>query len=396
MPVGAYPQAGDAVVVLERTAKTQAKNVEIECLRGIAILAVFAAHLRTLTIAGAYLPAFVSGGGAGVQLFFVISGFVVARSLLKQIDAPSPPSRLRLLGAFYLRRIFRIWPMALVGIAVALRAAYAYQLFGRFGPTHFTHDIWLIATLRLNYALVHDLVHPLIIYWSLVAEEHFYLFLPLILLFVPSPSLRKILFVGMLGVTALWARPLVAFSAEDIGMRARSLLYTTHLQLDFFSAGVLTAMMAGRGPLPGIRSRPLLAALSLIAIAVIFGAGRDDMAVFTYGPPLLLVASTLVVLLAARETELLPFPGLARTALAWIGARSYSIYLLHFPVLLTVQSVGWFRHRDPSRAFTLVLLAAAITFAVVELCHRLLEKSLIRVGARLSARLLATTEIRDR
>ena len=78
-----------------------------------------------------------------------ISGFVVGRSLLRSlepaVDANPRPPAARILLAFYVRRAFRIWPMAIVGILLALLLARGYQLFGPFDISHFKRDIWLIA-----------------------------------------------------------------------------------------------------------------------------------------------------------------------------------------------------------------------------------------------------------
>lgn len=371
------------------------KNREIECLRGIAILAVWLSHFRNLTSVGRYLPAFTAGGGAGVQLFFVISGFVVGRSLLRGLEptvaaSPRPPA-IRILLAFYLRRAFRIWPMGIIGILLALLLARNYQLFGAFDTSHFKRDIWLIATLRLNYAMIHDLFHPLVIYWSLVAEEHFYLFLPLVLLLTPSPSLRQALFLAALALTTLAARPLLAFSDEDIGERARTILYATHLALDFFAAGVLIALMSERRRLPVARPGPWLSGACLGCIAIIVGLGRDEASIFTYGMPLLLGASGFLVLIAAPGVGLLPLPGPLATLLEAVGARSYAIYLVHFPILLTMQSTPWLAPQKPPawlQALITLASALAVTLIVVEVCHRFVEKPLIAIGARLSARLL--------
>lgn len=371
------------------------KNREIECLRGVAILAVWLAHFRNLSIVGHYLPAFTAGGGAGVQLFFVISGFVVGRSLLRGLepgaDANSRRPATRILLAFYLRRVFRIWPMAIIGILLALLLARGYQLFGAFDTSHFTRDIWLIATLRLNYAMVSDLVHPLLIYWSLVAEEHFYLVLPLVLLLTPSPFLRQALFLSVIAVTALMARPLLAFSGEDIGMRARTILYATHLALDFFAAGVLIAVLSERRRLPVARPGLWLSGLCLGCIAIIFGLGRDDASIFTYGMPLLLGASALLVVVAAPGIGLLGFPGPLTRLLEAVGTRSYAIYLVHFPILLTMQSTARFGPGHPPewlQALFILASALVLTLIVVEVCHHFIEKPLIALGARLSARLL--------
>jgi peptidoglycan/LPS O-acetylase OafA/YrhL len=375
------------------------KNREIECLRGIAILAVWLSHFRSLSIVGRYLPAFTAGGGGGVQLFFVISGFVVGRSLLRAlapaVDAAPRPPATRILLAFYLRRAFRIWPMGIVGILLALLLARGYQLFGAFGASHFTHDIWLIATLRLNYALIHDLAHPLVIYWSLVAEEHFYLVLPLVLLLTPSPSLRRVLFVAVLAVTLLVARPALAFSDADIGERARTILYATHLALDFFAAGVLIALMSEGRRLPVVRRSLWLSAACLGCIAIIVGVGRDNASLFTYGMPLLLGASGFLVLIAAPGLGLFHLPGPLATLLEAIGARSYAIYLVHFPVLLTVQSIAGLAPQPPEwlHALTILVSAVALTLIVVEVCHRFVEKPLIAIGGRFSTRLLRRTRV---
>jgi peptidoglycan/LPS O-acetylase OafA/YrhL len=149
--------------------------------------------------------------------------------------------------------------------------------------------------------------------------------------------------------------------------------------------------MSERQRLPIVRPGPWLSGVCFGCIAIIVGLGRDDASIFTYGMPLLLGASGFLVLIAAPGIGRLPLHGRLGTLLEAVGARSYAIYLVHFPILLTMQSTPWLALQQPAEWLrALIILASALTatLIVVEVCHRLVEKPLTAIGARLSARLL--------
>lgn len=374
------------------------RNDDIECLRGVAILAVLGAHLVTLTTLGPFLPAWLGDGGAGVQLFFVISGFVVGRSLMGSLDgaAGAGTTRRRVIAAFYCRRFFRLAPMAIVSIALAYVLYSGFRLIGITSLSALWRDIELIATLRLNYAWIADIrQHPLSIFWSLVVEEHFYLALPLVLIGVRSVPLRTALAIVIIVGTVAVLRPSQYAANDPLVVIGRRILYATHLALDFFSFGLLVALLeAVRGRLDLVAWRLPLRILSVALMAFIFGLGQswagDDLGWLMGGR---LAASAVLVFLAAQDSGALLPAGTFRAVLRYIGSRSYGLYLLHIPLLLWFQSLFYERSSLPVlEVWDLVPVLAffATTLALVEIVHRWLEQPLIDRGRAIAARLAAS------
>lgn len=380
------------------------KNDDIECLRGVAILAVLGAHLASLTTLGRFLPGWLGGGGAGVQLFFVISGFVVGRSLMRSLDgaAGEGTTRGRVVAAFYCRRVFRLAPMAVVSIVLAFALYSGYRLIGIDSLTALWRDIELIATLRLNYAWIADIrQHPLSIFWSLVVEEHFYLALPLVLIGVRSVPLRSALAVVIIVGTVAVLRPSQYAVNDPHDVIGRRILYATHLALDFFSAGLLVAVAeAVRGRLDLASWRLPLRVLSLGLMAFIVGIGQswagDDLVRLMASR---LAASTALVFIAAQDSGAIVPGGAFRAGLRYVGSRSYALYLMHIPILLWFQSLVFDRSNDAVLDVwdaVPVLGAIASTAILVEALHRWLERPFTEWGRTVAGRLLVNPQAAPR
>jgi peptidoglycan/LPS O-acetylase OafA/YrhL len=390
---------GQVVKCSAPTGAAMTKIDDVEYLRGVAILAVLGAHIANLTTLHRFLPAWLGGGGAGVQLFFVISGFVVGRSLIRSLDgaASQGSPRRRVVVAFYCRRVFRLAPMAAVSIVTALALHSGYRMIGIGSLAPFWRDLEMIATLRLNYGLVDEIrQHPLAIFWSLMVEEHFYLALPLILIGVRSFRLRTVLAVAIVVGTVAVLRPIQFSTNEPLDVVMRRILYATHLALDFFSAGLLVAIFdAVRGRLNLWAWRLPLRLLSMGLMLFIVGIGQSwtggDLLLLMPG---LLAASTALVFLAAQDGGVVLPPGPLRSVLRYLGSRSYGLYLFHYPILLWFQYVA--RGLASSTVldiwdFLPVFGAMASTVALVEFLHGRLEQPLIDRGTALAARILVTS-----
>ena len=202
----------------------------LDTLRAVAILAVMLYHLRP------FLPESVSVvaqfGWMGVDLFFVLSGYLIGTQLLKPYAAGDRPS----IGGFYRRRAYRILPT----YVVVLWIYFAFPAW-RESPT--LPSLWQFLTFTVNLFFVDFSQHAFSHVWSLCVEEHFYLVLPLLIAsLMRAPSLRKtalvILGVFLLGVCfrgyMLW--PLLAPAAwsgravpEDFGTFYYRYLYYPNL-----------------------------------------------------------------------------------------------------------------------------------------------------------------------
>jgi peptidoglycan/LPS O-acetylase OafA/YrhL len=272
-----------------------------------------------------FFAAWQRGGWVGVDLFFVLSGFLVSGLLFTEFRTYGRISPLR----FYARRAWKIYPPYLVMIAATTGAILAQGfIFQR---------IQLVAEVLFFQNYVKGLWNHT---WSLAVEEHFYLLLPLVCLLVlharrrRDPSLRGILFIGAaVGVIEVALR--VAYIRAPAVYMADTHLYQTHLRLDSLFFGVMLSyahhfhrdaferLVAPRRSLLAIGGVMLLAPAFIIPL-------ETSALMYTAGLTAMYVGSGMLVVAASRTTAV---RHRLVGALAAVGAFSYSIYLWHMPFL---------------------------------------------------------------
>jgi peptidoglycan/LPS O-acetylase OafA/YrhL len=339
-------------------------------------------------------------GAAGVDLFFSISGFVIARSLLPQLRAASAQRRVgRTLGAFWLRRAFRLLPAAWVWIAIPLVLTLLFNRSGAFGG-------WIanlhsgiasllnVANFYLAYALGRHEVGIHSPYWSLSLEEQFYVLFPLLAL-----------------VAGRWlAIPLLALVAYQFVLPLPLIANVT--RPGALAAGVLVAMLhesRWREKLrPGwLAERPaaglICLGLGIGLCGVMLSTSVLGSATFAHRSPdawrfgigfggVAIVAAGLVHI-AGYNGDYLIRPGRIRGILVWIGVRSYALYLTHRTAYAAAREI-LFRFTGNDKPGTvagaLVLLAIAlpVLLAITELTHRFIELPGRGAGVRIARRIL--------
>jgi len=381
------------------------KYVGIERLRGVAILFTVLAHANFGSLYP-QIPALFRESWGGVQLFFVISGFLVSESLARSLPvleglAWSQKWQIgkQAITAFFLRRYYRIIPPALVMVAGLLVWATALS----FATQNFTiiRD-YVRETLCLlggfyNYAMGKQLTSYLGPFWSLTVEEHFYLALPFLFLLFDSTRSRIKMALVAIGIVTLGLRPisilLKSTVLPELGLRT-----ATHLMCDFLFAGTLLSLLRAEGfaSLPFVGKRILKVsawvALAVVALAPailpvdIVGSGLSG-ATF----PMMLLASVFLVYLGSLPgVEILAVPGMSRI-LEWLGARCYSLYLVHYPIL-TYTDRFLMRSFSPevlSKQFLLCALLQLSAIAIVgEIFHRTVEVRFNRIGRERSRRFM--------
>jgi peptidoglycan/LPS O-acetylase OafA/YrhL len=310
-----------------------------------------------------------------VDLFFAISGFVIASSLLRQ----PMKSRFRdFAQPFYVRRIFRIWPAALLWLLIPLLASRYFNSSGAFGHTQVL--LKDTAAASLQFANVYFGLCQCgkdSVYWSLSLEEQFYIVFPLLLFFVSGRNLRVVLLV-LIGMQLFLYRPV------------ESLLWM--LRTDSITAGVLLAMLRHRASGTRFSAAALLPAEWAKALVVMLLVGIAWASVTTVtraNAGLLAVLSGACVWLASDDRNVvLPWPPLRRPLL-WVGSRSYAIYLVHYPCMWAAREIlhrlnlaaTMNEHSEP-----LLLLLALLLIAVTsEATYRLVETPLRRIGRNLAS-----------
>ncbi|HVY77074.1 MAG TPA: acyltransferase family protein [Solirubrobacterales bacterium] len=302
----------------------------IDALRAVAVLAVFLYHAGV-----GWMP----GGFLGVDVFFVISGYLITSLLLSERRRTG---KVRL-GQFWLRRARRLLPAVGVLIAVTMIVA-AIAEPERLAELRGDAIASLAYVANWHFVLEHQsyfdqFQRPSLFrhLWSLSVEEQFYLFWPLA--FAGGMALlgRRRLLLGVLaGALASLALTWILFDPSD----ASRVYYGTDTHAAGLLIGVALALVWSpwrlRRTTPGRWCGPALDAIGAVGLAYLalsFLRVHDyDLALFHGGYLWLALASAAVIAVAAHPTARLG-PLLAQPPLVWLGLRSYSFYLWHWPVL---------------------------------------------------------------
>jgi peptidoglycan/LPS O-acetylase OafA/YrhL len=347
---------------------------EIQRLRGLAVLLVMVHHAP---LTRHLLPPWLCETWSGVDLFFVISGFVVTRALVADLDVLPPRAGV---SDFYVRRVHRILPMVVFIVAATGACVFCFRgelVFGTAGE--WARDAGLVFGGVYNYArnsIDHTALGAL---WSLCVEEHFYLVAPLALILLGDR--RRRLAGCVVGIVAVGIIRALTPHVESLK------IFDSHLRFDALLAGVTLALVP-RLPSPSPRlTRFVLVPLALALLVIVPGV-MPQPALNRIGLSLLWLCGALLVATAARDGNLvLPVGG---RAWAWLGERSYSAYLVHPLVYGVWLEIARRRLFVPSTkpallAVELVLLAAATALAA--LTYRLVEAPFIALGrARVASR----------
>jgi peptidoglycan/LPS O-acetylase OafA/YrhL len=350
----------------------------LDGVRAVAVLLVMLFHLS---------PGAVVGGFIGVDLFFVVSGFLITSLLLREHAANGRIA----LGAFWRRRARRLLPALGVLLLVCCSAAYAVGgdvLIGLgqqvLGAVTFSSN-WLFLAASSNYfdSTVPELFRNL---WSLAVEEQFYLIWPLllVLVLVRVPRWVRIAGAAALAVgSAVWMAVLWAPEA------ATRVYYGTDTHFFGLALGATLAFAATRWPTTALEwpraVRGLLGAAGPVALAGIVAIGfvmnEDAQITFQGGLAVVSLLSAIVI-----ATLLVPGTPLASVLnwrpLRWIGERSYGLYLWHWPVFILVVAALPSWTRDGAMGWLLGGIALAITVAAAALSYAFVEQPIRRNGFR--------------
>jgi peptidoglycan/LPS O-acetylase OafA/YrhL len=195
------------------------KISEIERLRAFAVLIVILGHFSP-DLKVNMLEKHIGEGWGGVDLFFVISGFVITRSLLKMLPDFNPQSSFveRVTQAstglkyFFCKRIFRIVPMALAWMFIPLLISLLYNKSQNLNPHAILNEIYMIVSLQYNFGMVFGTPADLGYYWSLMVEEHFYLLLPFFFIVFTSKNSRVIAALVAISIIVVFIHPFLALT----------------------------------------------------------------------------------------------------------------------------------------------------------------------------------------
>jgi peptidoglycan/LPS O-acetylase OafA/YrhL len=326
-----------------------------------------------MVIANHLFPDRFGGGYVGVDVFFVISGYLITAHLLREADGTG---RVRL-GAFWARRARRLLPAALLVLAVCavvvfLRAPFAVwqQNFAQIAVAAVYGLNWRLAFQSLNYFDQGNAQTIVIHYWSLSVEEQFYLVWPLIVLAVyliarlqPVERRRMIVAVAF-GVLLIASFAWATYSTATVPTAA---YFETTGRAWEFAAGGLLSMVPALGRTWRTRLVPVvwLAWLVLAAGVVVIGS--------TWGVPgpaaLISVVATGIVLVVGESDR---WFGTRYVTGFWpvrtVGDISYSAYLWHWPLIVALP---WFLGTELTVAEKLIIGVA--TLGIAWLSKRFIE-----------------------
>ena len=322
---------------------------DIDGLRALAVIPVVLAHAG---FAG------TPGGFVGVDIFFVISGFLITNILAREIGE----GRFSLLG-FYERRARRILPALIavlaacfaVGWLILLPDEYANLAKSAAATTLFSSNFWFLYA-SVDYFGEGMLKEPLMHTWSLAVEEQFYLFFPLLLMLLArSPRRVWCWVVGAISLASLALS--IALTSSDPTWNFY-LLPTRAWELG------LGAMIALGLP-PVVKSRGVAEAAGAIGLLLIIGSVVliDESTPFpglAALPPCLGAAA---IIWAGQNRQTVSGTLLSGKVLVWFGLISYSLYLWHWPVLVAARLIGGSDILPPAIAAGCVALSVVLGWA---------------------------------
>jgi peptidoglycan/LPS O-acetylase OafA/YrhL len=361
----------------------------LDGLRGIAILLVMLHHFtyyRPTEGIDALIGSVLFFCWIGVDLFFVLSGFLITGILLDTRNSE------RYFTTFYARRTLRIFPLYYLVLFVAFvvlprfPAVDSVLVGENASPPQWPY--WLYGTNILigDRGWVHGWVD---IGWSLAIEEHFYLVWPLVIWLCPPRV------VAVLCAVIILAEPAARVWARASTMQPLPIYVLTWFRLDGLAIGALLALAQRRGLFPSLdRWAPavvLAGVYGLIAVSVLGGhTWWWNRPMQQYGYSLLAITGGAMLVSAVNRPADSLWPRMLRTRwLRAFGKYSYSLYLLHPPVMRGVREYVF--NPDHYAAFGLapwnaqILFygaATAPTFALAWLSWRSFEGPILRLKAR--------------
>jgi peptidoglycan/LPS O-acetylase OafA/YrhL len=351
----------------------------LDGLRAIAVVAVMIYHLSPGALVGGYL---------GVDIFFVISGFLITALLIREKEKSGSIH----LGRFWVRRARRLLPALALVVLACSAVAWAVggdvlvglgrQLAG--AATFSSNWVSLGASQSYFTATTPELFRNL---WSLAVEEQFYLLWPLVVMGLALISRRSIRATIVAAFAVASAAAMIVLSPGVLagGSDATRVYYGTDTHSFGLALGACLAILTVGLPAPRRALRALFSIAGSVAIVGLVAAAafmRAD-APFTYQGGLAIVAvlSTIAVLGATTEGSWLG-RGLDVQPLRWVGQRSYGLYLWHWPVFVLVAAALPTTARESGAAWVSGLLALAITVVCAALSYRFVEQPVRRLGLR--------------
>lgn len=334
--------------------RTSIYRPEIDGLRALAILPVVLFHYG--------VPGF-SGGFVGVDVFFVISGYLITSLIQSEIDRGAFS-----LARFYERRVRRIFPALFAMLAVVTAAAFV--LLFPVDLVHYAQSLFATALFGANFEFWREAGYfdtfanqkPLLHLWSIAVEEQFYLLFPALLL-----ALRRSRASYRIG--AIVCVLLISFALSVLGVGAAKVatFYLLPTRAWELMLGALLALRVAPRPRSSLLSNILATlGIALVSASVFLFTSQMPFP----GPSALLPCAGAALVIHAADPEK-TFAGriLASRSLVFIGLISYSLYLWHWPIFVFATYVGL---HEPTGLGSALLIA--LSFALATISWRFVEQ----------------------
>lgn len=341
----------------------------LDGLRALAIIAVMLFHFCSK-------PLVPGGGIVGVDLFFVLSGFLITTLLLQEWARSGDIS----LKRFYQRRVLRLAPALILFIAVYVSITMAFrshEFTGQPSLTLVLVNIAAIATYTLNWVWASGggTILGVSHLWSLSIEEQFYMIWPaalLVLLRLKLPAL-SVMSVTVVVICVSALLPLLIDAPRN------RFYFGTDFRLQTLLFGALLAQLYVSGVLQATLTKLLvyrvaLAGALLFLVATTLLATNRVAFLFDGGHTAVAISSGILIVGCMFQQRTLLTGILSHPMLVYIGQRSYALYIWHLAI------GSWLRAVDPMPQ---VAIAFLLSFLAAELSYRLVEAPALRLKSRL-------------
>ena len=334
---------------------------EIDGLRALAVIMVLAYHLK--------MP-FAKSGLLGVTVFFVISGYLITGILINEIEESGGVD----LKNFWLRRIRRLLPavlsMAVVMIfvsAVVNRVVFTKGCNDLLSAV-FGYNNWWQIFRKVSYFENAGAPSPFTHCWSLAIETQFYLIYPILLILLSKARNRGKVFAAVTAVLALISVVLMGVLYSPDGDPSR-VYYGTDTSAFSLLIGALAAIQKVYHIIKVKLRGKLWAVIGSISVLILIGMMMliSSYSSFLYygGQAIVSVLAAFVVYAVTVSRSLLNII-LGSSILKWIGDRSYSIYLWHYPIIVLMSG-------GKRAAWWIVILEVVLSVGFAELSYRFIE-----------------------
>lgn len=335
--------------------RAQRREIDLDIVRGIAILLAMGWHINSgvdATLVNFLLLPGAKIGWAGVDLFFVLSGFLIGGAIIRELKRTATFNYRN----FFIRRVFRLWPV-LYTFLFAMAMVVSWRDF-----------FWQTAFHVQNFVSTRSATHL----WSLAVEEHFYVLLGLGLpILIRWSNWRKSVPVCMIAV--LFLCPLLRWLAVMQSATATAIQTQTQFRLDAIAMGVLLSFLSTERPKVFeslLKHRLLWIAIALSGSVFLWVVPKSTILGMTLGYSISWITAAAFLLCIYRSGVERRF-SLLMLSIAFIGQVSYPLYLWHVPVMKLSDAVAnRIGLSDGVRIVLTYLAAIAVATVITNLVER--------------------------